>query len=1006
MLAAALLVMGLISISRLSVQLLPDGLEPRFLWVNVPFYNASPAETDDLVIRPIAEELATLSGLSNQRSTATSNNASFALEFQSSVPMNEAYNEVVERLERAMPRLPDEVERYFVYKYNPADTPIVWAGVIIPDTVENPSQLMERVVQPKLDRIPGVASVDVWGVSGQRLQIYYDRESLLSHGIDIGSVQGALGSDNFQRGGGKIVDQGQTRHIRSLARLTSPDELSEYPIRDDGLVLSDISEIGLLNLGSADIDRINGQPSAALAIRKESSANTVETAAAVKKVFDEFAEDPRLTGVEFLVFFDQGDIISDSLGTLVGAAETGGLFCVIILFLFLREWRMTLLISLAIPFSMLITLAALYFRGDTLNIVAMMGLMLAIGMVVDNAIVIVESIYRQRSLGLSPKEAAIEGSSEVNMAIIASTATTMVVFLPVILMTDDADVSFLLGVLGFPVLLALAASLLVALVFIPLATLVVSRGNKGEVDLAEKGESRWLAYLRTRYRKVLAWSLTHRFDMTAALFAVLVISGIAGTQVDFDTSGGADNDNFTINFTVPRDATVAERDDIGMRFETLLADNKERLFLDIYRLQLGASGTRGSVQVYLEGEREMLKDDIINEVKDLLPTDMPGVVASVGWGEESDGKGKLSIPLYGEDYDILRGLAEEMIRRTRGLDNVLRVEVGDLEEGQPELQLHPDEDSLRQYGLRARDVAQTIAFAMRGNQLNPLIDGANEVEVQTRLSPEDRSDLGALLDFPVWSPSTMQAVPVRALTDIEYGQSPSAIRRTNGRTAMVVNFDLNKEISRQEIVPTIMDALADMKMPRGYSMDTDQWRADLENENSATIFALGMSVIFVYLLMGVLFESWLLPVSILATLPLAAIGVVWALLLTGTSLDQMAFIGLIVLVGVVVNNGIVLVDLITQLRLEGLERTEAIMQACQTRLRPILMTAMTTIFGLIPMAMGSSDFIGIPYAPLGRVVIGGLTASTVLTLVCIPFLYAALDDLRINTGRWFSALRE
>ncbi|MBT3221707.1 MAG: efflux RND transporter permease subunit, partial [Proteobacteria bacterium] len=369
----ALLVIGFIAWSRIPLQMMPSGFEPNYLWVWIPYANSTPTETDEAIIRPIEAQLGTVSGIRTLESTASARSASFSVEFYSSVDMATSYNEVVDRIERAMVDLPDDVDRYWVYKHNPNDSPILWIGVTFPDEMKDPYHVMTHVVQPQLERIVGVAAMDIWGVPEQIVRIDYDREKLFGHGVNLGDLQRRLGSDNFQMSGGQIQDDGQNKHIRSIARIESPAELARYPVKDD-LVLKDIAQVGMGGALSSSIQRVNGLEAAALAIRKESNANTVEVAIEARRVLEALEEDPRAEGAEFFIFFDQGELISESVNNLTKTAMFGGLFALVILFAFLREWRMTLLIAFSIPFSLLITIGVLYFTGDSLNLLALMGL--------------------------------------------------------------------------------------------------------------------------------------------------------------------------------------------------------------------------------------------------------------------------------------------------------------------------------------------------------------------------------------------------------------------------------------------------------------------------------------------------------------------------------------------------------------------------------------------------------------------------------------------------------
>jgi HAE1 family hydrophobic/amphiphilic exporter-1 len=382
---------------------------------------------------------------------------------------------------------------------------------------------------------------------------------------------------------------------------------------------------------------------------------------------------------------------------------------------------------------------------------------------------------------------------------------------------------------------------------------------------------------------------------------------------------------------------------------------------------------------------------------------MPGVDARVGWSDDGGRPGNVvSYDLRGEDTLVLIDLAEEAARRIEAVSSVIGVQVDLEEQGGPELQLQVDREAAARYGQAARTVGHTVSFAMRGQQLPDLLEDEREVSVYAGFRIEDRADMSRLLDFPMWSAVTGQAVPLRALVTESVVNGLGSIYRRDRMTGLSLRVDLATGVELADAESAIDGVLGSMVFPRGYRWEQGRRFEEHEEDERARNHAFALSVTFVFLIMGVLFESLLLPLAILTTIPMALLGVYWTLFLTGTSLDVMGGVGLVVLVGVVVNNGIVLVDLVTRLRLDGRSRTEALIEAGGRRLRPILMTALTTIFGLLPMAAGSSSFVGLSYAPLGRVVLGGLAAGTVLTLFLVPFLYSLLDDVRASGGRWLA----
>ncbi len=1007
----ALLVLGGIAWNRIPLEAFPSGFVLNKLWVYTPYGDASPRETERDVLRPMEERLSTAPGVKEMNGHAGTGSARLRLEFHRSIGMDVAYNAVVDRMERAMADLPDEIRNYYIRKLDPNDSPVIWAGVSVPEAVEDPHTLMTEVVAKRLERVPGVGQVDTWGADPKAVFVDFRLDSLLAHGVSMGDVIGTLSGDNFQLASGRIVDDGKVRYVRSLARWESIADIEAVPI-GRGLVLGDVADVEYRLDLDPSINHIDGKDGAGLSVRKESDANTVAVTAAVREAMAELEADPRLAGARFVTFFDQGEVIDGSVHDLLSTAATGGLCAVVVLFVFLRQAPLTLLIAACIPFTLLLTVTLLYFTGGSLNLLTLMGLMLAVGMVVDNAIVVVEAIYARRQQGEHPDEAAIEGAADVNLAITLSTLTTMVVFLPVILMSEDANFSFFMGQLGMPVVWALGASLLVALVFTPVTTTLLGRGKAGQPGGGLKPEPRWITWLTTRYRRTLSWVLTHRADAALAIFAFSFLTFVVPVE-SVGCEGGEDTEGtqFTVRFEVPADWTYYERLDVVTAFEDFVEENRERWGVRTHSAELGASSTRGQLEVYLEEDREagqIAVDEVVKEAREDLP-ELPGIDAQIGWKrQEGDDRTTMTITLRGDDMTTLEELGTSIQAMARGIDGVAMA-WADMEEGAgEEMRLYADRAALARYGLTATSVGRTVGFALRGTRLPDYHDDGNEVSVAARFRYEDRADMDRLLDFPLWSPATMGSVPLRAVVDPEVTPGMGSIWREDRVTGYPVTIELDPEADPSAVRATITDALDGVPFPRGYSYELGgRWKnqeADLES----TLMALGLSIVFVFIIMGVLFESFLLPLSIITSIPMAMVGVYWTLYLSGTPLDIMGQLGVVVLVGVVVNNGIVLVDLVTRLRKEFeaaqddrvTARTRALVEAGGQRLRPILMTALTTIFGLLPMALGTSSFLGMPYAPLGRVVAGGMVAGTLLTLFLVPYLYTLLDDMGVTGLRW------
>lgn len=988
------LVVGLIAWMRIPVQMMPSGFSPPFMWVWVPYEDATPTETEAAIVKPMEDQIATVPGLKRMRSNAEPDAASFSLEFHSSVDMDDAYNSVTDRIERAMPALPDDVKRAWIFRFDPSDEPIIWAGISAPAESPDLHYLVTRIVQKRLERIPGVGRVDIWGVDEPIVWIDFNREAIQAHHVDLLTLMGTLGSDNFQLASGRVTDRGQIRYVRQLARFETLEDIRRFPVAD-GVVLSDIADVQYRAASDSDISRIDGKEGGGMAINKESSANTIEVAEAVREAFAELEADPRLAGFHFPVFFDQGELIADSMHHLERTAIEGAVLAVIVLMLFLREWRITTLITATIPSTLLLTFTVMYFRGDSLNLLSMLGLMLAVGMVVDDAVVVVEAIYRRRQMGQEAHRAAIEGTAEVLLPVTASTLTAVVVFLPLILMSGDEGFSFFFGSLGLPVVFVRLGSLLITVFFTPLSTVWV-RGDR------MKPEARWVIWLTERVDRGVAWVLKHPSDTLVGvvgagmLTIMLPVQGVGCT----DNADGNIND-FDIRFEVPAAYTYAERLDVVKAFEKVVEDHRDDWGVRVYRSRLGAEDSDGFLGVYLEEDPtgERTRAQVMKEAKEALP-DLPGVRATIGWGDNASDNTKIAVQLKGEDTDTLVSLSEEAMRRIRAVPGVLGVRNGVSSGGKDELHLMLRRREAAERGVTGEAIGRLVSFAMRGYQLTPWFQGEKEVRVFARFAQKDRDSVDKLMDFDV--ATAAGPIALRGLVDPAPGKGWGSIHRENRQTSLTLDVDLGPDLKPEDAHLLVDNVLGGMQWPQGYGVDHGSFWQDEAESQAAQMMALLLSITFVFLIMGVLFESFLLPLTVITTIPMAIFGVYWGLWLFGSELDPMGVVGLVILVGIIVNNGIVMVDVITELRAKGVAMEEAARDAVRIRLRPILMTALTAAAGVAPMAFGTATFVGIPYAPLGQVLLSGMIVGTVLTLFFVPAFYVALDRLRASGARWFA----
>jgi len=798
--------------------------------------------------------------------------------------------------------------------------------------------------------------------------------------------------------------------VRSVARYQKLEEIQNIQIR------SRTSNVRLAEVANIIYDvplrswyhRIDGEPAVAFGIKQDSGANIVEVCERVEKALKEIEADPRTGGqMKFNIFFNQGFYIQQSIRNLQSTGLWGGLFAALVLFFYLRTVQMTAIITLSIPLCVMITMTALYFIGWSMNVVTMMGFMVGIGMVVDNAIVILENIYRFRGKGEAPKPAAIFGASEVGLAITMATLTTVVVFVPMMLMGNNMFMTFYLTRMGIPVIIALVGSLLVALLFIPLASVRFSGGAVKE----DPGSIQWI---RKVYVGALQWTMTHRRD--AFIIVVILLASIsypAGNLKRADR-GGRNANEYGISFRMPAHFLAWDTNQIVEQVETFLESKRE--VYGIRTMRVYFRPTFAYVRLYLEMDPNeswwqvaykdlraelgipvagpMGRKEVIEDLRKHMPQ-FVGIRSSIG--TQSGGNDpSISVYLQGEDTEVLMSLVDEAERRIRSIPSVVSVDT-DMERAQNEVQVSIDRERASRMGISARDVGRSIAFGLQGVKLPSYQANQKEVDVRLYLDRDDRQTLDQLRNM-TFETKSGEEVTLRELGTLKMAKGSGRIYRSDGNTRLRIRAFTTRE-DKGGLYREIDQAMSGFAMPRGYTWNKGERYSTMLEEEDTTLFGLIMAITCVFLLMGVLFESFILPFSVLFSIPLAFLGVYWTLFWTGTPMNIMAQIGLIVLIGVVVNNAIVLVDMINRLRMDGMDRFEAILEAGRNRFRPIMMTTFTTVFGLLPMAVGNSNVMGEPYAPLGRTMMGGLICSTAFTLLVVPLFYTFLDDLRLFMQR-------
>jgi HAE1 family hydrophobic/amphiphilic exporter-1 len=996
-----LLVVGAVATLSIPIELVPSGWTAPHMAVDVPWRDAPAREVVDKIVVPLEEELSTVSGIDQLNSYARTGFTRVSLSFKQGTDLDVAYREVRDRVERARAVLPSDLRQIFLRKEDASGIPIFFVGLAIdPDVADSYNLIQDEVILP-LSRIDGVASVQAQGLAEKEILIELDRERTAASGLNIYQLAQELSDDNFTLSSGSVRHAGQKLLLRSVARYDDVEQLRDRIVAPN-VRLRDVAEIRY-DLPKYDFRvRAMSRPAVALAVMKEGEANTLEVTRRVADVVAEMRTNPRLQAISMTTLFDQGEAILDSLGTLFDSGKVGGIIALLVLFFFLRRLRMTLIVTLSIPLSILIALTVMYFAGESLNVLTLLALMISVGLLVDNSVVVAENIFRLHADGLSPREACIKGAGEIALAIVMATLTTIIVFLPVSLVEGQGQ--FFLLRLSIPISVALLGSLLVALVFIPLSvflTLPKERGNESPhpvYDWLRRAYYATFGLLNHGYTRLLAVFLRRRLDLVLLLVGVFAATAVwVMPHVEFVDAQEEDRGGFEINVTLPNNTTLEEAEQYFLSGEKVIEGLADELDLDGWFLFHRA--TFGAYQGWFKNPRtnKVTPREATERVLEALPeragiklytSDQPEV-------DEREKQGLYSVVVEGDDQDLLEVVAEQLEELFVSVDGVLGLKkLG--EDSPSEMALVLDRGRMQSQDINPTVVSAVVGYALRGQSLPRFRRAGKEIPVTVRFREEDRDSLDELNDFAVPT-GDGSYVPLSALAEPRYLEAPRSIFRRNKRIARTISLEL--EEGEEAEARRRLDLLrSHLDLPEGIAFAADTG-GGLSEDLSSMLFAGIVSVIFIYLLMGFLFESFILPLSIILTIPLASLGVYWGHFMVGRDIDFLGVVGLILLIGVVVNNGIVLIDYVTRLRHAGHERSEALLLAAERRFRPIMMTALTTIGGMIPLTIGGSSSLGISYKSFGLTLIGGLTTATLLTLLVVPLFYTFFDDARDAVAR-------
>ena len=1012
---AALVLLGAICLTRLPVDLLPEVTIPT-VNVSTQWPNVAPEEIEAQVTRPIEQALSSVPGLYQVSSTTSTGSSNVRVQFTWGTDIGQAAIDVMQRLERAKRRFPSDptLQSPTVTKFDPNQSPVLTLGVSGEDDPVKLRTLLDNQISPIVESADGVAAATVMGGETRSIIVDVDPVRLRARRLSLSSVIKRLLEENINAPAG-IAKQSETEYtVRSLGWINNPDELRSIPISaPDGQVvaLGEIADIRDSHQETRIFTRLNGEPAAGLSITKQSDANTITT---VKSVTERLERVKKLyPNIQFRVVYDQSKYVQNSVDDLIVNAIIGGVLAVLILLFFLRNIKSTLVVALSIPISIISTFALVYLCGFTLNTMSLSGLALATGLIVDDAVVVLENIFRHIERDKqSAHDAAINGTNEIFSAVVASTWTVMVVFLPLLLIKGQSGQMF--TQFALVVIFSLAVSLLDAATVVPmLATRLISpEKHTGLVENGHGSQSRqariftkmglWFSALDESYRRGLRWALSHRWQTIGGALGITLLSFVLVPQIGTEIMPQTDTGDLRVNIKLPSGTALAKTDSVMQQVEKIILSNPnvDTVFSSAgSRSAMGRGGgsavsSTGGISIHLKEKRKKSTQDVIAELRMQL-SGIPGIRPNIRSNDivstlMAGGDQSLEIDIFGSDLSTLSSLSGDVMRKIRDIPGLENIDVN-WEESMPEVQWKIDRQRAAQLGVSFENISNVLYTATNGSTASYYQDGGFQYPIIIQLPESDRKTVETMANLSI-SPGggAVDDVILRQVAYPVYAQGPSQITRL-GRMRYIAVSGSPMGRSPGEIQKDVEKALSGTKFPLGY-----YWEWGINQKRQAEEFGgMGLAVVLaigiIFMLLAAQFESFTHPLAILLSVPLAATGVILGLFITGRSFSLTALIGLLMLVGIVVKNGILLVDYTNTLRRRGIGRNEAVLTASPTRLRPILMTASAAVLGMLPIAIGLGKGSEI-HAPMATAVIGGLITSTFLTLFVVPVAYTLLDD--------------
>ncbi|MCL2399253.1 MAG: efflux RND transporter permease subunit [Defluviitaleaceae bacterium] len=1006
MLTLIVVILGLMAFVNLRQELMPE-MDLGIAIVFASYDGAGPEEIENLVTRPLENALSTVSNLRNMTTTSSAGTSIIVLEFEDGTDMDYAALNMRENIDMFRPLFPSGLEPR-VMQIDPSMMQSFVVGVTGDYDMVRLKNVVEDQIVRRIERLEGVGSVSISGGVEREISVELNPTQLAGHGITAMQVAGMLAQENVNRPGGALI-QGETElQVRTVNEFQSVQEIENLPIMTPTGAVIRLTNVARVVDGFREVTSysvINGRQGVTLSITQQSTANTVEVGERIHRELQLLQQEfPHL---EFTVISDTSHFIVTALSNVwVTVFQATGL-AMLVLLLFLGNIRSPLIIGVSIPVSLVASLALMYFADMTLNMVSLNALVIGVGLLIDNAIVVLESIYRYINQGLEPKEAARKGAQEVGLAVTAATLTTIAVFVPVLFVTGIAGAMF--GQLGLVLSFTLLSSLVVAMTFVPMAC---SKFLKPQPDSQKGGtpfRKFWLAWNRSygrfedRYSRVLRWSLGHKAVVIVLFLVFLLGSGSIIGMMGMEFMGSMDQGQVNISVSAPRGGLL---DEISELTETALSRISDMEEIENISVTVGSGGglaamfgggstNNSSIFIQLtprDGRRtvDAVMEDMRNRIHPLPGAEVT-VTSSDGMGGGMGGGGNtVSFSLFGDDMGLLAYTGDDIVQLISTLPTIRNAE-SSLQAGYPQAQVAVDRQRASRYGLQASAIASTVQMAIAGTTVTQYRVGGTEVDVVMRYQPERLVHITDLQNLMLSTPMGT-SIPLSEVADIVIEQGPASITKQNQRpyitiSAEFIDTDLNS------VTQEISALLEDYVFMGGITWEFGGAFEMMMESFVALGWALLLGFVLLYMVMASQFESLAYPSTILFSIPIAWTAGLFGIFIMGENISIVSFIGLILLMGIVTNNGIVLVDYINTKRRDGLVTFEAIIFAAKVRLRPILMTTITTVVGLMPMMLATGEGAEMQQ-PLGAIIVFGLSFSTMITLILIPVLYLILHNIR------------